>query len=271
MVTRFRVGSSRPTKRLNLYVSTVYPLPKSYVDAFNDPNWQNAINEEYNALIKNNTWTLILADRTLSRYKARRVANGSTHLSGIDVDATFSLVVKPCTIQTVLSFAISRHWLLHIHVRLLQRSLYGLKRAPQAWFQRFAAYITHVGFYHSRSDSSLFIYKHGTTTTYLLLYVDDIVSIASSKHLLQLIIDSLHHEFSMTDMGALNYFLSNFVMRDSSRMFISQRKYATHILEQANIASCNPIRTPVDTESKLGGDGALVSDPTLYRSPTGSL
>ncbi|GJV58267.1 ribonuclease H-like domain-containing protein [Tanacetum coccineum] len=30
-------------------------------------------------------------------------------------------------------------------------------------------------------------------------------------------------------------------------------------------------RTPVDTESKLRGDGDLVSDPTLYRSLTGSL
>ncbi|GJS33982.1 ribonuclease H-like domain-containing protein [Tanacetum coccineum] len=38
MVTRFRVGSNCPTKRLNLHVSTISPLPISYV-AFNDPNW----------------------------------------------------------------------------------------------------------------------------------------------------------------------------------------------------------------------------------------
>ncbi|GKE72355.1 ribonuclease H-like domain-containing protein [Tanacetum coccineum] len=30
--------------------------------------------------------------------------------------------------------------------------------------------------------------------------------------------------------------------------------------------NCNPCRTPVDTESKLGSDGDPVSDPTLYRS-----
>ncbi|GJU96529.1 ribonuclease H-like domain-containing protein, partial [Tanacetum coccineum] len=29
---------------------------------------------------------------------------------------------------------------------------------------------------------------------------------------------------------------------------------------------CHPYRTPVDTESKLGFDGDLVSDSTLYRS-----
>ncbi|GKA99400.1 ribonuclease H-like domain-containing protein [Tanacetum coccineum] len=49
-------------------------------------------------------------------------------------------------------------------------------------------------------------------------------------------------------------------------MFFSQRKYATEIFERAHMVNCNPSRTPVDTEYKLGDDGDLVSDPTLYRS-----
>nr|GFB40435.1 ribonuclease H-like domain-containing protein [Tanacetum cinerariifolium] len=132
MVTRFHFGTNRPTEHLNLHVSSVFPLPKSYRDALNDPNWKNAMNDEYNALIKNNTWTLVprhtdanvvqcmwlfhhkyLADGTLSRYKVRLVANGSTQLEGIDVDETFSLVVKPGTIRTILSLATSRHWPVH--------------------------------------------------------------------------------------------------------------------------------------------------------------
>nr|GEX70767.1 ribonuclease H-like domain-containing protein [Tanacetum cinerariifolium] len=35
--------------------------------------------------------------------------------------------------------------------------------------------------------------------------------------------------------------------------------------------NCNPSQTPIDTESKLGSDSDLVSDPTLYRSLAGSL
>ncbi|GKC25446.1 ribonuclease H-like domain-containing protein [Tanacetum coccineum] len=151
------------------------------------------------------------------------------------------------------------------------RSLYGLKQAPRAWFQRFASYITRVGFHSSRCDSSLFIYKHGPDTAYLLLYVDDIVLTTSSQPLLQRIIASLHQEFSMTDLGSLNYFLGISVTRDSSGLFLSQKKCAIEILEKAHMVSCNPSQTPVDTESKLGVDGDPVSDPTLYRSLAGSL
>ncbi|GJZ47050.1 ribonuclease H-like domain-containing protein [Tanacetum coccineum] len=321
MVTHFRVRTNRPTKRLNLHVSSVSPLPKSYRDAFNDPNWQNAMCDEYTALIKNKTWTLVprppdtnivrcmwlfrhkyLADGTLSRYKERLVANGSTQLEGVDVDETFSLVVKPGTIRTVLSLAASRHWPIHqldvkidflhgdlsetvymhqplgfrdsVHIDyvcLLQRSLYGLKQTPRAWVQRFASYITRVGFSYSRCDSSLFIYRQGTDTAYLLLYVDDIVLTASFESLLQQIIRSLHQEFAMTDLGPLNYFLGISVKHDSSGLFLSQKKYAIEILDRAHMDNCNPCRTPTDTESKLGSDGDPVSDPTLYRSLAGSL
>ncbi|GKD32951.1 ribonuclease H-like domain-containing protein, partial [Tanacetum coccineum] len=106
----------------------------------------------------------------------------------------------------------------------------------------------------------------GPNTAYLLLYVDDIVLTASFKVLLQQIIRSLHQEFSMTDLGSLNYFLGIYVVCDSSKIFVSQRKYAAEILERAHMVNCNPARTPVDTESKLSADGALVSDLTLYRS-----
>ncbi|GKB36882.1 ribonuclease H-like domain-containing protein [Tanacetum coccineum] len=120
MVTRFRVRSNRPSQRLTFHVSLDSSLPKTYRDS----NWQNAMRDEYDALIKNSTWNLVprppdtnvircmwhfrhkyLADGTLSRYKARLVANGSTQLEGVDVDDTFSPVMKPGTIQTGMDTA----------------------------------------------------------------------------------------------------------------------------------------------------------------------
>ncbi|GKC15181.1 ribonuclease H-like domain-containing protein, partial [Tanacetum coccineum] len=137
-------------------------------------------------------------------------------------------------------------------VCLLQRSLYGLKQVPLAWFQQFAGYATRAGFYHRRCDSSLFIYRHGSQVAYLLIYVDDIILTASCPTLLQQIIGSLNNEFDMTNLGAVNFFLGIFTDRTPTRLFLSQKKYALQLLERAYMVTCNPSRTPFDTDSKLG-------------------
>nr|GEU95280.1 ribonuclease H-like domain-containing protein [Tanacetum cinerariifolium] len=80
------------------------------------------------------------------------------------------------------------------------------------------------------------------------------------------IIGSLHQEFAMTDLGPFNYFLGISVTRDSSGLFLYQKKYVVEIFEKENMVNCNPSQTSVDTESKLGVGGDLISDPTMYRS-----
>ncbi|GJW94681.1 ribonuclease H-like domain-containing protein [Tanacetum coccineum] len=143
MVTRYRVGTNRPTQRYTLSVSTISPIPKSYNHAFQDPHWYRAMLDEYNALIKNNTWILVPrpsdanivrslwlfrhkhnADGTLNRYKARLVANGSTQLTGIDVDGVFQPGwSKLCTIRykVYFSLALSCNWPV---IALCQRMLF---------------------------------------------------------------------------------------------------------------------------------------------------
>nr|GFB99491.1 ribonuclease H-like domain-containing protein [Tanacetum cinerariifolium] len=188
MVTRSQYGIVKPLEPFSLHTASISPIPKTPFVALQNSHWRQAMLDEYNALIKNGMWILVPkpvgvnmvrsmwlfkhkfhANGTLSRYKARLVANGSSQQQGIDVDETFSPVVKPATIRTVLSLAVSRKWPIYQldvknaflndnlsetvymhqppgftdpqhpnHVCLLQRSLYGLKQAPRAWFQRFA-------------------------------------------------------------------------------------------------------------------------------------
>ncbi|GKF94892.1 ribonuclease H-like domain-containing protein, partial [Tanacetum coccineum] len=125
-------GIHKNTQRLNLHVSHISPIPKSSSLALSDPHWRDAMYDEYNALIKNGTWVLVPrpfgaitvrglwlfrhklhADGSLSRYKACLVANCSSQQLGIDCDETFSPIVNPTTIRTVLSLALTRHWLVH--------------------------------------------------------------------------------------------------------------------------------------------------------------
>jgi hypothetical protein len=213
--------------------------------------------EEFAALIANNTWDLVPrpvgsnvitgkwifnhkfnSDCSLERYKARWVLRGFTQPPGVDYDETFSPVVKSATVRTVLSLVVSRSWPVHqfyvknvfLHgtlsetvycsqptgfvdpaqsncVYLLNKSLYGLKQAPRAWYSWFATYITSLGFVEAKSDTSLFIFRRGTDTVYMLLYVDNIVLTASSVALLQQTISALKQEFTMKDLGPLHHFL----------------------------------------------------------------
>jgi hypothetical protein len=186
MVTRAKDGFRVLPDRLILAATTTSPTPSSIPSsvraALADPNWHAAMEDEYRALMSNGTWDLVSrpqgsnvvtskwvfthkfrADGTFDRYKARWVLRGFTQCPGVDYDETFSLVVKPATVRTVLATAVSHNWpiqqldvknvFLHgtlteivyccqptgftdsAHLDLvchLRKSLYGLKQAPRA-------------------------------------------------------------------------------------------------------------------------------------------
>lgn len=324
MLTQSKIGISKPKVPLSLSISTpqISPIPTSYLLALLDPNWRQALLLEYAAFIKNKTWDLVprpphtniisgkwlyrhkfRSDGQLERYKARWVARGFNQQPGLYYNETFSPVVKPTTVRTVLSLALSRSWPIHqldvtnafLHGTLsepvyceqpssfvdplrpeyvckLHKALYGVKQAPRAWFQRFANHLISLGFVNCKSDTSLFVYHRGSMTAYLLLYVDDIILTASSPHALSEIISALCREFDMKDLGVLHYFLGISVTYQHSGLFLSQHKYLNGILDRAHMADCNPCATPSDTKSKLSADsGPLIEDPTMYRSLVGAL
>nr|GFA68089.1 ribonuclease H-like domain-containing protein [Tanacetum cinerariifolium] len=66
--------------------------------------------------------------------------------------------------------------------------------------------------------------------------------------------------------GTLSRYKVRLVANDCSQQQGIDKKYACELLEHANMVNCNPSRTPVDTDSKLGPEGVAVQDPTLYRS-----
>ena len=79
-------------------------------------------------------------------------------------------------------------------------------------------------------------------------------------------------EFAMKDLGPLSYFLGISVQRHSGGLFLSQKTYAEDILERAGMSNCNPVATPVDTNSKLSStSGDPFDDSTYYRSLAGAL
>jgi len=129
MVTRSRTGVLRPNPRYILQVSATPRTPSSVVQALKDEHWKNAMLEEMDALMNNNTWSLVprTADQNvlsckwvyklkqdehgmICKHKARLVANGFRQVDGVDYHETFAPVVKPATIKIILSLAVTNNW-----------------------------------------------------------------------------------------------------------------------------------------------------------------
>jgi hypothetical protein len=214
-----------PPQALTATIAAHEDEPTCYSQASKNLEWRAAMNNEFDALLKNGTWSLVpfspqmnvvgskwvfrikrKANGDIERYKACLVAKGFHQQPGIDFAETYSPVVKPITIRTVLSIAVSASWeirqvdvsnaFLHgllqetVHmaqppgfqhpqypaaVCKLRKAINGLKQAPRAWFSRLSARLIDLKFTSSKSDSSLFIYKAKGITIFVLIYVDDII------------------------------------------------------------------------------------------------
>ncbi|MCH87604.1 retrovirus-related Pol polyprotein from transposon TNT 1-94, partial [Trifolium medium] len=202
------------------------------MSALKDPNWKMAMDDEYNALIKNKTWDLVprptdvnviismwifrhkeKSEGSFERHKALLVGDGAGQQVDVNCGETFSPIVKPATIRT-----------------------------------------------------------KDTHMAYILLYVDDIILTTSSKALRQSIMSLLSSEFAMKDLGSLSYFLGIAVTRHTDGLFLSQKKYAEEIIERTGMSSCKACPTSVDTKLKLSAKNSTpYEDPSLYRSLAGAL
>ena len=117
------------------------------------------------------------SDGSITRYEARLMAKGFHQQPGIDYFETFNPVIKPTTVRLILAIIVSCNWslrqldvsnaFLHGHLNEevfmqqppryidaahphyvceLHKSLYGLKQATQAWFERFTFHLLQLGF-----------------------------------------------------------------------------------------------------------------------------
>jgi histone deacetylase 1/2 len=77
---------------------------------------------------------------------------------------------------------------------------------PHQWFSRFAAVLMQFGFIGSKADLSLFVHIGTFSTIYILLYVDDIIITGFNDAIITYIIQRLHKEFDITDLGPLSFF-----------------------------------------------------------------
>ena len=131
MQTKSKSGISKPKFKLcyKVVMDYTFTKPPSYKIASQYPKWYKAMDAEFQALQRQQTWSLVPAppnvnlvgykwvfklklnsDGSISRYKARFVPKGFHQQAGIDYHETFSPVIKPATVRLVLAIAVSCNW-----------------------------------------------------------------------------------------------------------------------------------------------------------------
>ncbi|XP_041001838.1 uncharacterized mitochondrial protein AtMg00810-like [Juglans microcarpa x Juglans regia] len=279
MLTRLKNNITKPKTHTDGTVR--YPIPKAllaetefamvepscYTTTVKHPQWRNAMNQEFDALLKNGTRILVpptdarniisskwvyrikrKANGDVECYKAQLVANGYLQQARVDFSDTYSLVIKPTT------------------------ALYGLKQAPRAWFSRLSNRLLDLGFHGSRSDTSLFIHTSSKFTMYILIYVDDILITCSDKCAIDELLNTLHCDFAIKDLGRLNFFLGIEALHSKGKLILSQRRYIMDLLLKTKMHEAKSISTPMATSTSLSSfDSEDFSEPTLFRSMVGAL
>lgn len=137
------------------------------------------------------------SDETVNKFKAHLVAKGYSQIEGIDSYETFAPVAKLNTIRILLSLVANLDSPLHqldvknaflnralkeeVYMSIpeglaefktpsmtckLHKSLYGLKRSPRTWFERFTKVVKGSGYTQCQGDDTLFV-KHKSRSIYL--------------------------------------------------------------------------------------------------------
>ncbi|WJX69187.1 hypothetical protein P8452_53469 [Trifolium repens] len=296
--------------------------PKNVKEALTDEAWIEAMQEELNQFERSEVWDLVPRPEdvnvigtkwvyknksdengTITRNKARLVAQGYTQIEGLDFDETFAPVARLESIRLLLGVACILKFKLYQmdvksaflngylqeevyveqpkgfvdpehpnYVYKLKKALYGLKQAPRAWYERLTQFLEEQGYRKGGSDKTLFVKEERGKFIIVQIYVDDIVFGGMSNTMVQHFVQQMQSEFEMSLVGELTYFLGLQIKQMEDTIFISQSKYARNIVKKFGMENATHKRTPAPTHLKLTKDEKGISvDQSLYRSMIGSL
>jgi hypothetical protein len=86
---------------------------------------------------------------------------------------------------------------------------------------------------------------------FVLIYVDEIIVTSSSDHAIQALLHDLKNDFSMKDLGELNYFLGIEVKKIRKGLLLTQENYVTELLAKISMTKCTSSPTPLSSTEKL--------------------
>lgn len=230
---------------------------------------------------------------------------------GLNYQETFSPVVKMVTIRVVISLAIAKNWDIYQmdvnnaflqedlneevymelpqgfnankgnnQVCILNKSLYGLKKASRQWNIKLTSALLAACFVQSHLYYSLFTMQSAGKIVVVLIYAYDLLINGNDAQLIQATKYSLQRNFQIKDLGELKYFLAIEFARNKDGIMMHQRKYTLEIISNLGLVGSRPQGTPLEPNVKLtsldydqhiGRTGDQLRDPSAYHQLIGRL
>ncbi|KAL4558053.1 hypothetical protein LXL04_036249 [Taraxacum kok-saghyz] len=253
--------------------------PKTFQEACTDSHWINAMNEEMEALYRNQTWILtdlpegrkpigckwvfkIKYKQTgeIDRYKAHLVAKGYSQKEGIDFDETFSHVAKMTTVRCLISLDINFGWNLY-QLDVNNAFLYDTLEEE--------VYMSLPLGCFSKGDNKVCklvkpLYGLKQAPRNSIDEIDRVKSFLNSK-------------FKIKDLGILIFFLGIETVKTKTGVCLCQRKYTLELLHEYGLIGCKPSYTPLDLYTVINDQGIDendeirgVNEPSRARIPPSS-
>lgn len=212
----------------------------------------------------------------IKQFKARLVARGYQQ-KGLDYCDIYSPVVKLSTVRVLIAVCTEKNWpifqmdvcsaFLHgeiqedIYLLLpnnfdlpknkickLKKALYGLKKAPKYWYDKFHNFVIGQGFTKCESDHCLYYLNKNGYQMYVLIYVDDLLLTGSDSVMLDSFKQKLMQTFKMKDLGFVNNYLGIQIEQNLKEGITSldQARYLENVLRKFNMSDCHEVSTPMD-------------------------
>ena len=240
----------------------------------------------------------------ITRYKARLVAKGFRQIANVDYFDTYAPVARYASIRTVLAMAaiydleilqidavtaflngelteevyvqqpqgfvdvINKHQVCH-----LQKAIYGLKQAGYTWAEMLRQILLKHKFNPTTADPCVYTRGRDKDLIILMVYVDDIMILASSLVIGNKLIDDLEHDFKLKRIPTVNKYVGFEIERDrkTHQIYLRQHLYTTDTLKRFGMIDSKPVGTPMEVNAKLDHGDSEPFDKTTYQALIGHL
>ncbi|CAI7756054.1 unnamed protein product, partial [Closterium sp. NIES-53] len=134
----------------------------------------------------------------------------------------------------------------------LRRPVYGLRQTPREWHDTLRSTLRDLGFRHSSADPSLFV-RVGSTTFFILVYVDDLVFATADRATLAEVKSKQQERHTCTDLGELQRYLGLHITRDRAAhtITLTQSHMVQQVLRRVGFQFSTTQPTPLAIDHRL--------------------